>query len=189
MNPLAWISLVQHQLQQLAPRERLLLTVFGSLVAFYAFLSALDASAAGRQRFDDALAERSDARRAVVSSTAQSQKRDLDQQINFVRTRSFNDKTHAIARAKAQLAFEQAGQRAGIAGFKVTVAPTPEGAGDLKTVKVTLEGAYDPRTFVSLIRELAGFEQFLVVVGAGVEAMPGNVFRIEAEIPLGISGQ
>lgn len=189
MNPSAWIGIVQRQLEQLAPRERLLLTVFGSIVAFYAFLSALDASAAGRQRFDDAIAQRSDARRAVVSDSAASRKKDLDRQIDLVRSRSFNDRTHAIARAKAQLAFEQAGQRAGIEGLKVSVAPTPAGNGDLKTVKVSLEGRYSPGTFVSLIRELAGFEQYLIVVGAGVEEMPGKVFRIEAEIPLGLTNQ
>ena len=186
MNPLAWISLFQRWLEQLAPRERLLLALFGAIVAFYAFLTALEASVASRQKLGDVIAERSDARRAVLSDTAQSRKRDLDQQIDFVRMRSFNDKTHAIARAKAQLVFEQAGQRAGIAGFKVAVAPTPPGSSDLKTVKVTLEGPYEPGTYLALIRELAGIEQFLIVVSAGVEEMPGNVFRIEAEIPLGI---
>ncbi len=114
-------------------------------------------------------------------------KRLVDERLKTLASVTFQDSTHLIARARFQSALEKVGRDAGVLQLKVSMAEDLIGEGDVRLAKATLEGQYDPRSFVGVLERLASLSQITFVTAAGADMDAANWFRLVIEAPLMLS--
>jgi len=171
-------------LDKVKPRERVVLALLSFVVTIYLSVlswetavsrigAAKQAQAALRSATDPAQQRRA---RVLLAFT--------NEQTRVLRPWFFEDANLAIARVVAQAELERLAQDAGISGARVLADAEAVGDGRIKTLGITVEGAFEWASFLAFLEAVSRSEKSIFVTAIAVEGRPTR-FRLSAVALLG----